>query len=234
MGRLLLFAFLSMSFLSVNLPYSQLPDYGHKPVANPDVYTVVEGSLSVGAPGILENDENLERKNIEVVIHESARSGTLEVRNDGSFIYQPKDGFQGEDSFRYYLEDGSFRSKKVDVVLLVRPEAGPEVAWVQPGNTGDVIFVGQQDEIELEVSTTNPDSTLRVLFYRWDAVNEEYITIGEASDTPYRTSLNASELNPGFNQVFADIYDQFETRSDIEYLWVYKFAYRSYLPIVGN
>ncbi|MFC7215330.1 right-handed parallel beta-helix repeat-containing protein [Saliphagus sp. GCM10025334] len=76
------------------------------PVAADDAYTVVEGqTLSVSAPGVLENAHDPDGDELDVTIVEQTQNGTLNVDADGSFTYAPDDGFVGMDSFDYEIKD---------------------------------------------------------------------------------------------------------------------------------
>jgi hypothetical protein len=46
---------------------------------------------------------------------------------DGTFIYTPADGFNGTDSFEYYVTDTYDNSTLVEVTILVGPPPSPEI-----------------------------------------------------------------------------------------------------------
>jgi len=77
------------------------------PVANDDNYSVTTGTtLTVAAPGILDNDTDSEAQTLQVVGNDPATHGTVLVDSDGSFTYRPDAGFIGTDQFQYGISDG--------------------------------------------------------------------------------------------------------------------------------
>ena len=78
------------------------------PIAENDDYWMLHDEvLEVGAPGVLGNDhDDVEFDNPIVWALESApEHGTLTLREDGSFTYEPDAGYSGGDSFVYRVGD---------------------------------------------------------------------------------------------------------------------------------
>ncbi|MGB4596070.1 MAG: Ig-like domain-containing protein [Anaerolineaceae bacterium] len=74
------------------------------PTAVGDEYTVVEnGLLEVAAPGVMENDLEVDTDERIVVLVSNVSNGRLVLYGDGSFTYQPKPDFFGTDTFVYKL-----------------------------------------------------------------------------------------------------------------------------------
>jgi hypothetical protein len=73
------------------------------PEAVDDSYTVIEdNTLTVNAPGVLENDKDVEGVGLTASSLTDPTSGTLTMLpDDGSFIYTPNADFFGTDSFTY-------------------------------------------------------------------------------------------------------------------------------------
>ncbi|MEN7549384.1 Ig-like domain-containing protein [Rapidithrix thailandica] len=74
---------------------------GSKPVAKPDFYTTdwltpISGDLS-------ENDENPESLTYQTEPIEAPANGSVEILENGQFIYTPKRGFEGTDRFIYQV-----------------------------------------------------------------------------------------------------------------------------------
>jgi hypothetical protein len=66
-----------------------------------DSYSVShDHTLSVAAPGVLGNDLNLLGSST-AVLQSGVAHGSLTLRSNGSFTYQPDTGYVGSDSFRY-------------------------------------------------------------------------------------------------------------------------------------
>jgi regulation of enolase protein 1 (concanavalin A-like superfamily) len=90
------------------------------PEAVADSYAVNEDStLNVPAPGLLANDSSDGTKT--AILYSGVANGSLTFTSDGSFIYSPRANFNGTDSFRYKLTDGSLDSNVVTVTLTVNP-----------------------------------------------------------------------------------------------------------------
>ena len=74
------------------------------PVANDDEYEVDEdGVLTVEAPGVMENDTDVDLDNMVVTVVSTVSHGELVLYGDGSFTYTPEPDFYGTDSFVYQL-----------------------------------------------------------------------------------------------------------------------------------
>ena len=90
------------------------------PVASLDVYTMTgSGPLIILAPGILENDLDVDSGALTAILVSSTLSGTLQLEVDGSFTYLPTPGFMGTDTFAYRASDGSLTSNLTSVEIRV-------------------------------------------------------------------------------------------------------------------
>ena len=87
-----------------------------------DAYSLDEGEvLFVDAPGVLANDSIIPQGTLRVVVVQTPTLGTVQMANDGSFVYRTTSPqSSGSDLFRYRLEDASIASYPVDVVLTIR------------------------------------------------------------------------------------------------------------------
>lgn len=96
-----------------------------KPVAKHDAFTTYRGeTLDVPAPGYLANDAHVAGEGAATKLLSAPRFGALELNNDGSFRYEPYDGFSGHDSFRYQRVHAVGQSNPVAVHLdVVDPPA---------------------------------------------------------------------------------------------------------------
>ena len=92
------------------------------PVATDDAYTTDEGTpLTVGTPGVLGNDSDVDGDPLTVVLDIGPGNGTLTLNSDGSFAYTPNANFNGADGFTYHANDGVADSNIVTVTLTVSP-----------------------------------------------------------------------------------------------------------------
>jgi hypothetical protein len=95
----------------------------HIPQAIDDEYSVIQDEvLVVDAPGLLENDLDLDGDELMIALKAAPGNGTLELRVDGSFVYTPTEGFNGEDYFEYVVSDGKAESELAGVSITVLPK----------------------------------------------------------------------------------------------------------------
>ncbi len=93
------------------------------PIAQPDSFRVPAiGARTIIAPGVLENDINLEHGRLWAELVSGCSTGSLDLRPDGSFTYTPPRGFIGVDSFAYRAvgEYDIASSNTANVTLLVQ------------------------------------------------------------------------------------------------------------------
>jgi len=90
------------------------------PVAMNDAYNTDENTtLSVPAPGVLNNDSDSEGDSLLANLVSGPSNGTLTLNPDGSFVYTPNVGFSGIDSFTYVADDGTTNSNIATVSITV-------------------------------------------------------------------------------------------------------------------
>ena len=92
------------------------------PVAVDDVYSMDEDSvISVTAPGVLDNDDDIDGDPLTAVLESGTSKGSLTLDSDGSFTYMPNPDFNGTDSFIYKAYDGNSNSNVATVTVIVNP-----------------------------------------------------------------------------------------------------------------
>ncbi|KPA10127.1 Peptidase C13, legumain [Candidatus Magnetomorum sp. HK-1] len=100
-------------------------DSNQPPVAEDDTFTLSKGqSISIDAPGILNNDSDPENKPLNIILVENVSHGTLSLNQDGSFTYAHDGNDFPSDSFTYKVNDGSmdsFQSATVTFTILQAP-----------------------------------------------------------------------------------------------------------------
>ena len=90
------------------------------PTAGDDQYEVLaNASLTVEAPGVLENDSDEEGADLTASLQSNVTNGTLTLNADGSFTYTPNAAFTGTDSFTYLANDGEKDSEAATVTINV-------------------------------------------------------------------------------------------------------------------
>jgi uncharacterized delta-60 repeat protein len=98
------------------------------PVARNDAYDTSEDAiLTIGPPGVLSNDTDVEGDPITAVFGSGPAHGTLTFNPDGSFTYVPNPNFNGVDSFTYRASDGQALSTPATVSITVVAVNDPPV-----------------------------------------------------------------------------------------------------------
>lgn len=106
---------------------------GWPPFALQDSMTVFRGgeavTLDSGADSVLDNDLDFERDELTAVLSDGPDHGTLELRPDGTFLYEHDGGNSSSDSFFYRAFDGTRYSRAARVLIRVEepPNSPPRV-----------------------------------------------------------------------------------------------------------
>ena len=101
----------------------------HEPVAADDEYGVPsDTTLVVDAPGVLENDSDVDDDTLSSVLVNTTSHGSLTLNPDGSFTYTPDAGFSDIDLFTYRASDSTDYSNMVTVTINVHAVNHPPVA----------------------------------------------------------------------------------------------------------
>ncbi len=112
-----------------------------------DVYiTETNTPLEVAVAGVLENDlagENNSAASMQSEVYRGPRHGSLELSQDGSFVYTPNEGFTGVDSFLYRARSGESISNLAAVTIRVTasnqgPQANDDSYTINEDGTLDV------------------------------------------------------------------------------------------------
>lgn len=205
--------------------------------AEDDRFTFTGEELRIAAPGLLGNDTFEGSDPVEVILSLPPRQGSLTLGRDGDFVYQVDYGPFGEDSFEYRLKNSSGESNPAVVRLVMDDAVAPQVEWVGPVPAGERIDVYDGQRITLEVTAYDNGAVESIEFLYWDAVDEQYRTLGILHQAPFRLSVDANVLNLGWNQVFVMASDLAGNSSEIPYIWMYKLPSqnnRTYLPLAWN
>ena len=107
------------------------------PVAGDDNYSTAEDTpLVIPAPGVLENDTDIDGDPLSAVLNADPSHGMLTLSSDGSFSYTPNANFHGADSFSYHANDGTMDSNIATVIITVTPVNDAPVAENDSYSTG--------------------------------------------------------------------------------------------------
>jgi hypothetical protein len=123
----------------------------HAPVAYDDEFST-SGTLTINPPGVLENDFVQIGKTLTARFIVLPYPGGLTFNSDGSFIYRPRIGWSGTDSFTYVANDGSQDSNTATVTIHVNPVGNILVTSTPPNAMVylDTVSTGQLTPITLE------------------------------------------------------------------------------------
>ncbi len=103
----------------------------------------------------------------------------------------------------------TFNSTSLDPVynraesLALVNYAAPTIGWVKPVATEGIYFSDGFSPINLEVESVCPEPVGKVRFTRWVEGTQSWVPIGDDSTAPYTFEILPSELETGWNQVFA-------------------------------
>ena len=119
------------------------------PVASDDAYgTAEDTALSVGMPGLLGNDTDVDGDALTASLVSGPAHGTLVLAPDGSFTYTPDANFHGADAFTYAASDGTLTSNVATVSL--------DVASVNDAPAASDDAYGTDEDTLLEVAAPGP------------------------------------------------------------------------------
>lgn len=115
---------------------------GTPPLARTDSYATQEDvPLTVSAAdGVLQNDLSF-AGSLTAAIVDATSNGTLSLNANGSFTYTPNPGFNGQDTFRYRVNDGSLYSAPALVTIQVVPVLDPPAAADDSATTSERVPV---------------------------------------------------------------------------------------------
>ena len=106
------------------------------PTANSDAAVMTENArLTVAAPGILANDVDAEGNFLSAEVVSNPTHGTLTLRPDGSYIYEPTHDWFGVDTFAYRASDGATQSAPATVTITINEYVAPPPSAIEIPST---------------------------------------------------------------------------------------------------
>ncbi len=98
------------------------------PVAQDDSYDAAAGGTYASAGSVLENDSDVDGDELWVSNYDATSSGggTVDVNADGTFNYDPAEGFSGVDTFSYTVNDGNGGTATATVSISVEGNDTPD------------------------------------------------------------------------------------------------------------
>ena len=111
-----------------------------RPIAAADSYSTSEDTtLTIAAPGVLDNDTDLEGDALTAVLVAAPTRGTLTLNSNGSFTYRPVANWNGVDTFTYKANDGTADSATATVHIAVSAANDAPSAAGESYTTGEDI-----------------------------------------------------------------------------------------------
>ena len=153
------------------------------PTAVDDTYnTATNVTLSVGSPGVLGNDADIDGDVLSAAVVSPPSHGTLTLNPNGSFTYQANAGFIGVDTFRYAASDGTLSTEATVTINVTGPNIKPVAKNDSYTVTRDEVLNVSAPGVLGNDSDPNGDAITAVLF----TVNPAF---------PSRTSHGTVTLN---------------------------------------
>ncbi|MFO7938712.1 MAG: Ig-like domain-containing protein [Bacteroidales bacterium] len=118
------------SKISYQVMKDRLPEFNTPAIAVRDSFDFSKETFPVfvdAEEGVLKNDFDIDGDYRVAVISEPPVYGDVELRSDGSLVYQAKEGYSETDTLKYYLFDGYSLSRPNLVVFKISPsDSGPD------------------------------------------------------------------------------------------------------------
>ncbi len=156
------------------------------PVASADTFsTDPDSTLSVEAPGVLQNDSDPDGDSLEASLVTTSSEGDLTLRSDGGFEYDPNPGFVGTDHFRYAASGPEGLSDTSAVQIQVTPPPPTPDSLVAGGGEGRVVLSWVDDDSTGSVAGYNVYRSTSPFSDKGDAalVNEGLVSGSPYTDT---------------------------------------------------
>ncbi len=136
------------------------------PLAADDSYATDKNeTLTVASPGVLSNDSDGDGDGLTAILVDAPTHGTVELAEDGSFVYKPAEGFSGQDEFTYRASDGSASTLAVVSILIrgenIRPRAVNDAYRLEAGSE---LTVDAEHGVLANDSDANDDPLQAFLF----------------------------------------------------------------------
>ncbi|MEJ7590001.1 MAG: Ig-like domain-containing protein [Planctomycetaceae bacterium] len=151
-----------------------------------DYYTGNSGQvISAAAPGVLKNDLNLDNDALTVTVVATVEHGALVFHSNGSFVYTPATGFNGDDQFTYRISDGV--SEAFGAVTL---------------RTGRPATTAPQFNVRADRYAIDALKTLNVTVQNGLTSNDEFVRTGAAATVQLVSGPSHGTLSLSSNGAF--------------------------------
>jgi len=133
------------------------------PTASDNSYATDEdATLTIAAPGVLDNDTDVDGDSLTAVLVNGPAHGSLSLGADGSFTFTPAANYNGTDSFTYKANDGQADSNVATVALTINAVNDAPVADAgadQTASEGDAVSFDGSGSSDIDGDSLN---------YSWD------------------------------------------------------------------
>ena len=173
------------------------------PIAAGDAYALHRGeSISVDAPGVLENDLNIHINDVDVVLVQDVYSGTLALVSDGSFVYTHDDGPLVSDSFRYKIVSDDYESGYAEVALSIseKIDEPPSIQITEPDGVDDNADASYTIAAQWNGDCTN---VFAQFYYDNDNSGADGILIGEIQSDATQIVWNTAQIAEGNYYIYS-------------------------------
>jgi uncharacterized delta-60 repeat protein len=123
------------------------------PEADNDSYSTDKNQdLNVAAPGVLENDDDDDAGDLLTAsLVSGPHHGSLNLDENGGFLYSPDTGYTGSDSFTYRASDGTDQSNVATVTIQINdlnnaPVADDQIISTDENTPLDVTLTGSDED----------------------------------------------------------------------------------------
>jgi len=139
--------------VSYQVMKDRLSEFNTPAIAVRDSFDFSEETFPVfvdAEEGVLKNDFDIDGDYRVAVISEPPVYGDAELRSDGSLVYQPKEGYSGTDTLKYYVFDGASLSRPNLVIFKISDsdsgadedaDEGQDLLKVYPNPTSGKVYI---------------------------------------------------------------------------------------------
>ncbi len=124
----------------------------------PPLTGVVDYIAQTHPASYLANDVGLDNDELHVEVIQNVAHGTLDLRQDGSFVYTPDLGFEGVDSFVYGVTDGLVADVATVTITVVGRNFAPIGLELSASTVGEELPIGTLVAILTAIDTDIGDT----------------------------------------------------------------------------
>ncbi|MHB8194103.1 MAG: Ig-like domain-containing protein [Bellilinea sp.] len=204
----------------------------------PDSYGV-----RVPAPGVLQNDYDIDLDPLSVSVKTNPSKGTVSLAANGSFLYKLTNlgEINETDSFIYTLSDGHGGTDDVTVTITIDPiDPVVTLQWLSPVTQEEVYYTAHDDPLLLKVRLTPTSDVSRIEFRWWNTsvtpnawvIVSPQPVVGTQTDYSYTLDLTTLPYLEDI-QVYFYAYDEAGNYKRTRFFIVHKpSAYEVFLPLI--